>query len=108
MKDAVVVVRAIGCHNPAQAQITGTATGLVDGHKQIIPLKLTPLPEPGMYAVTQQWPKSGSFALSFIGTNSGMTTSLVVHVTGSDVERTTAKRFARAATPAEIEAALQP
>jgi len=49
-KNAVVLVRADGCHNPAEASITGTAEGSVNGIRRSIPLKLAPVSEPGISA----------------------------------------------------------
>src|SRR5262245_2573742 len=60
---AVLTVKATGCGEPAKAQITGRAIGFVDGKRQEIELKVTPLSEPGMWAVAQQWPKEGRWVL---------------------------------------------
>ena len=76
--DAVVVVRSAGCLDPAKAHITGTATGMVDGRRQTIALKLTPTQTPGEFGVTRQWPREGSFTLTFVGTNGAMTSRLEV------------------------------
>ncbi|PYT32896.1 MAG: hypothetical protein DMG57_00280 [Acidobacteria bacterium] len=51
---AVVLVRADGCHNPAEALISGNAEGLVNGVRKSIPLKLERLSQPATYAVTPQ------------------------------------------------------
>ena len=65
--NAVVTVKATGCGEPAKARITATATGFVDGRRQKIELKLTPLSEPGSYALTQQWPKEGRWVIELRG-----------------------------------------
>ena len=49
-KNAVVLVRADGCHNPAEASITAIAEGRVNGIRRSIPLKLAPVSEPGISA----------------------------------------------------------
>src|ERR1044071_5439515 len=53
-KDAALLVRPYGCHTPADANVTATAEGIVNGRRQSIPLELTP-DEKGVYAITQQW-----------------------------------------------------
>lgn len=58
-KNAVVLVRVDGCHNPADAAVTATAEGLVNGQRRSIPLKLEPVSQPGTYAVAPQWPAGG-------------------------------------------------
>lgn len=100
-KDAVVIVRATGCHDPAQAHVSGSAVTA----KGTIELKLVPLAEPGTYAVTQQWP-AGSAVLSFVGENAGMHTSVVVHADGNRVDRASAKFLPREPSPQEVKAGL--
>src|ERR1017187_3854033 len=41
--NAVVTIKATGCHDPATAQLTATALGMVNGHRQSIPLTITKL-----------------------------------------------------------------
>src|ERR1044071_5415457 len=62
--NAVLVLRMDGCHEPEKATVTATATGVVDGKRQTIPLQLTRLSAPGTYALTQQWPKQGKWVLA--------------------------------------------
>ena len=62
---AVVVIKAVGCHDPAAAKVTATAIGVVNGERRSIPLELKPLGEPGAYALSQQWPKEGKWSFSW-------------------------------------------
>src|ERR1041385_8594082 len=57
--NAVLTVKATGCGEPAKAQITATAIGSIHGERQEIALKLTPLSDPGAYALARQWPNEG-------------------------------------------------
>src|SRR5882672_2063950 len=59
-KGAVLVVRPDGCHEPAKAKITGAAEGIGNGARRSVPLKLTALPTPGVYAVNREWPAEGA------------------------------------------------
>lgn len=106
-KHALVIVRATGCHDPAQAKIDGTATGVVDGKRRTIPLELTRLSAPGTFALTQQWPAKGRFAIALVGRNEGATTSLVVQAGENGIERKTARWFPRQPSGEEVDAALQ-
>ena len=47
--NAALVIKAVGCHDPAGAHVSARAVGTVDGKRQVIPLKLTALSEPGTY-----------------------------------------------------------
>src|SRR5436190_23603901 len=59
--NAVLVIQAAGCHDPASAEVTATATGVVNGKRQTIPLQLTKMKGAGQFALTQQWPKEGKW-----------------------------------------------
>ena len=65
--NAVLTVKATGCGEPAKAKITASATGVVHGQRQRIELKLTPLSEPGTYALSQQWPNEGRWVIELRG-----------------------------------------
>jgi len=104
---AVVLVRADGCHNPAEALISGSAEGLVNGVRKSIPLKLERLSQPATYAVTPQWPAEGVWVLNFKGTYLGRTTGALVEITPHKFEKESAKLFPREATAEEIEASLK-
>src|SRR5262245_58292397 len=64
---AVLTIKATGCGEPEKAKITATAIGMVSGQRQEIPLKVAPLSEPGMFALTQQWPKEGRWVIEVQG-----------------------------------------
>src|SRR5689334_8706886 len=65
--NAVLTVKATGCGEPAKAQITASVIGVIDGLRREMPLKLTPLSEPGTFALTQQWPKEGHWVIELRG-----------------------------------------
>ena len=64
---AVLTIKATGCGEPEKARITATAIGMASGKRQEIPLKVTSLAEPGMFALTQQWPKEGRWVIEVRG-----------------------------------------
>ena len=64
---AVLTIKATGCGEPAKAQITASAIGVIDGRRQEIALKLTPLSEPGVYALARQWPNEGRWVIQLRG-----------------------------------------
>ena len=61
--NAVLTIKATGCHDPATATLTATAVGMVNGKRESIPLQVTKLSEIGMFALSQQWPKDGKWVI---------------------------------------------
>lgn len=78
--DAVLVVRAFGCKQPAEAKIRGTAEGLINGKRHTVQLELEAIDE-GVYAVRQQWPGVGTWVLAFTGRYGVHDSGLLVKVT---------------------------
>jgi hypothetical protein len=106
-RNAVVLVRADGCHNPAEASITATAEGLVNGERRSIPLKLEPVSQPATFAVTRQWPTEGVWVLNVTGTYLGRNAGALVRLTPGKFEKESAKLFPRKVTAEEIDSALR-
>jgi hypothetical protein len=108
-KTSLLVVRPMGCADPARAQITGTAEGIVDGTRRSVPLKLSALPTPGVHAVQREWPKFGVWIVNLVGTCAGKTAGAIVSMGAADAayHREAVKQLPHAATAAEIEASLQ-
>src|SRR5437868_584663 len=65
--NAVVTIKATGCHDPSKATVTATAIGTVNGQRREIPLKLEALSEAGMFALSQQWPAEGKWVIRVVG-----------------------------------------
>ena len=65
-KDAVLLVRAYGCHQPEDALISATAEGFVNGRRETIKLQLHPASK-GVYAIKQQWPTEGVWLVAVRG-----------------------------------------
>jgi hypothetical protein len=118
VKDAVLLVRTYGCHTPADANVTATAEGIVNGRRTSIPIELK-ADEKGVYAITQQWQSEGTWILSFTGTYNGMTCTVFVDLAaGGKVHPDTrieagyktgkhARAFNRKPTTGDIESALK-
>ena len=90
-RNAYVTVKMAGCHEPKKATVSGLAIGIVAGKRQTIDLKLTPLREPGMYAVARQWPVEGRWVLEFVAHDNERVTSAVVLAGAQGIEQQTAK-----------------
>ena len=105
--NAVVVIKAIGCHDPATAQVTATATGMVEGRRQTIALKLTPLSEPGTFALAQQWPKTGRWVIQLAGKNGEQFTNTLVTAGPEGVDRLHAKSEMKEFRQSDVEALLE-
>src|SRR5271170_4221125 len=63
-KSAAFVFRTESCADPAKAQISATAEGIVKGARQSVALKVAPASKPGIYAVNQSWPAEGDWVVS--------------------------------------------
>ncbi|MGJ5819388.1 hypothetical protein [Paludibaculum fermentans] len=105
-KQAVVTVKAVGCHQPETATVIGTAIGTVNGQRKVLPLKLEPTSTPGMYTVARQWPAEGKWVLSFEGRYGESKTSLMLTAGPSGVDRTHQKQATGAPDQQQIEALL--
>jgi len=105
-RNAALIVRAVGCHDPAAAQVSGVAIRMVDGHKQATPLKLVALKEPGTYAVVRDWPADAAVTLKFVGHNAGISTSMLVQANGESVQKASAKFYPHEPTVEEEAASL--
>jgi hypothetical protein len=118
LKDAALLVRTFGCHTPADANVTATAEGIVNGRRQSIPLDLKP-DATGVYQIKQQWPAEGTWMLAFTGTYNGMTCTVFVDLAANgkvhpdtriEAGRKTgthARAFYRKPTSDDIESALK-
>jgi hypothetical protein len=107
-KTSLLVVRPMGCADPARAQITGTAEGIVNGARRSVPLKLWALPTSGVHAVHREWPNLGVWIVNLVGTCAGKTAGAIVSMGGADAayHREAVKQLPHAATASEIEASL--
>lgn len=76
--EAAAVVQVLGCHKPADATVTGTIEGLVNGHRESMPLALKPSDRPGVYLIGKQKLPEGKWVLAVTATLEGMVTSEVV------------------------------
>jgi hypothetical protein len=105
--NAVFTVRAVGCHDPASANVTATAIGIVNGQKKTLPIELTKLSTPGMYAVSQQWPKEGKWVIQLVGKNGEQFTNSLVTAGPQGVDRLHAKADMHAFASQDIDALLR-
>jgi len=103
---AVVTIKVVGCHDPAAAKVTATAIGTVKGERRTIPLELKPLGEPGVYALSQQWPKEGKWVIQLAGKVDSLFTNTLIAAGPDGVDRLHAKGDMKAFAPAEIDAML--
>src|ERR1700722_16635461 len=107
-KTAAFVFRTESCADPAKAQISATAEGMVKGARQSVPLKvMTASTKPGVYAVTQSWPAEGDWVVSLRGTCGSASAGAIVPMGPKGFIRESSEFFARSATDAEIDASLK-
>jgi hypothetical protein len=105
--NAVLTIKAVGCHDPATAKVTATAIGLVNGQRRAISLEVKPLSEPGMFAVSQQWPKEGNWVIELVGKNEQQFTNTLVAAGPVGVNRYKTKSDMKQFTDADVDAMLK-
>jgi hypothetical protein len=108
-KDAVLVVRPLGCADPSQARVMATAEGLLDGGRRSLAMRLLPLQAPGAHAVLASWPDSaGVWVVSLAGTCAGRAAGAIVRLGPREVyRRDRVELVAHHPTPDEIDRALR-
>jgi hypothetical protein len=104
--NAVLVVKATGCHDPATAQLTARAIGTVDGKRQTIPLNVIKLPGDGVFALSQQWPSEGKWIIELTATNGEQFTNTLIAAGPDGLDRLHAKAAMKAFAPSDLEAML--
>lgn len=105
--NAVVTIKAVGCHDPAAAKVTATAIGMVDGQRRSIDLKLDKLSEPGTYALSQQWPKEGKWVIELVGRNDQQFTNTLLSAGPQGIDRLHAKADMKEFQAADVDALLK-
>jgi hypothetical protein len=105
--NAVLTVLATGCHDPALAKVTATAIGVIHGERREIPLKVDALSRPGMFALTQQWPKEGKWVLRLEADNGTQFTNALVMAGPNGIDRYHDKADHRHFSAAEVDAMLR-
>jgi hypothetical protein len=106
-KTAAFVFRTEGCANPAKAQFSGTAEGLAQGTRRSLPLKVTAMDRPGVYAVFQTWPAEGEWVVNLRGSCAAENAGVLVAIGPRGFIRDSAKFFRRPATSEEVEMFLK-
>ncbi len=104
---AVLTVKATGCHDPAKAKLTATAIGLVNGERREVPLKVTPLSEAGMFAISRDWPREGKWVIQLVARNDEQFTNTLVAADASGVDRYRSRNDMRPFAAADIDAMLR-
>jgi hypothetical protein len=107
-KAVLLVVRPVGCADPAAARMTGTAEGMVDGVRRRVALTLEPLASPGVHAISRGWADGGTWIVTLAGTCGGQTAGALVSLGPQDLYRREAVQpVAGSPTPAQVDAALR-
>ena len=104
--NAVLTIRAAGCHNAETAKVTATAIGTVDGRRERIPLNLIRLSEPGAFALARQWPQDGKWVIELVGRDGERFTNTLVRVGPAGLDRYNARSDSRPFTTADVQAML--
>jgi len=79
LRGVVLIARTYGCHQPADAKLSASAEGFVDGKRKSLPLELRSIGS-GVYAIKKQWPSEGKWVLALTGEYNTMTSSVLVEL----------------------------
>jgi hypothetical protein len=106
VKSAAFVFRATGCSDPSKVEVSGTAEGLVGTDRRSVTLQIKPAAKPGVYAIYKQWER-GNWVVVLRGACGGEQAGAIIPVGSRGFVRDASKFYARAPTPAEIDAAIK-
>ena len=81
-KNVMLVVQPFGCHKPTDAEITGTAEGIINGTRKTIELKFVKNNN-GESTLTKQWPDEGVWVIAINASYNDAKSSALVEV-GAD------------------------
>jgi hypothetical protein len=108
-KHAALVARTTACRAPEKTLMTASAEGVVDGQRRSIRLNLIPLSTPGTFAITQEWPSTGAWAIKIVARNpeyKDYATGALVRLDGNSVEWASIKHYYHEPTDLEVAAIL--
>ena len=107
-KNALFAVRLEECPDLDRAQISGVAEGVAGGAHVFAPVLLTPAGSPGVYIAVPGWSQDGGlWVVSLSATCGHATAGALVPIGTQGFIRERTKQLPRAATKAEIDAALK-
>jgi hypothetical protein len=106
VKNSLFAVRMEQCEDPAKAQITAMAEGLVNGARKSEPVKLISTPSPGVFVAPQIWDE-GTWVVSLQATCAGKKAGAIVPIGPNGFLRDSSKMFSRFAKDSEVEASLK-
>jgi hypothetical protein len=108
---AIVVAHITACHSPEKTTVTATAEGIAHGQRQSIPLKVIRLSQPsGAFAVSQQWPRQGTWTVKLIATNPDYrdyATAILVPIRNDAANRAAAKVLYHVPSADEVNSVLK-
>jgi hypothetical protein len=105
-KDAIALVRALGCGEPTKSTVTAKAEGLIAGERKSVELQVVPLSKPGMYALKGNLPDEGKWVISVAGAYLGARTGTVAALTSKGFDRKSAKSMPHEPARTDIDAVL--
>lgn len=106
--NAVLTIKAAGCQDPATARLSASAIGMVNGQRREIPLTVTRLSEPGMFAISQQWPREGKWVIRLEAKNDpGQFTNSLVTAGPNGVDRYHGKAAMKAFDDSDVDSMLK-
>jgi hypothetical protein len=108
-KHAALIAQTGACRAPEKTVVTATAEGVIEGQRRSMQLNLIPLSTFGTFAIPQQWPAAGTWAIQIVATNpeyKDVATAELVRSNGKTVDWTSLKHYFHRPTETEVIAML--
>ncbi len=106
VKSSLFAVRLEQCEDPAKAQITAMAEGVVNGTRKSEAVKLITTPSPGVFVVPQPWDE-GTWVISVQATCAEKKAGAIVPIGPTGFLRDSSRMFSRFPKESEVEASLK-
>jgi hypothetical protein len=109
-REKAIIIKTFGCHTPSDAEITGTAEGIVDGKRRSIKLNFNH-DKKGVFTAAKQWSDEGAWIIIIEARYNGMNSNAIVEIDsesnsdfakGNRVENLKVKIFDKNINPGEI------
>ena len=106
-KTSTFVFRTVGCAEPAKAEISVTAEGMMQNQRRSQRLQRIMSTSPGVYAVFREWPSEGVWILNIAARCGAEQAGALVAVGPKGLEREQSRFFPQPASEGEIDRLLR-
>src|SRR5690554_4772052 len=77
--NSALIVKTFGCYTPSDAELTGTAEGIIRGERKTVGLNFKHSKK-GIFTVAKQWPDEGVWVITIKAQYRGLISNAIVEV----------------------------